>query len=191
MLLKTTSSHEEGCERHWAVSTKSFIGDDNGNLKAIRLVDLEWKVVDERPASFVEVPGSEREIPCELALLAMGFIHPQHEGLIGQLEVELDEKGNVTDEIEAGTNGKHYYYYYNDKNQLTDIVKYNEVKRGLRADFIFEYDEGTITQAIQVPQSSGDYLMWQYIYNTNGLKQKELCLTKERQPVGRIEYSYR
>lgn len=95
MLLKTTSSHEEGCERHWAVSTKSFVGDENGNLKGIRLVDLEWKIENDRPASFVEVPGSEREIPCELALLAMGFLHPQHDGLINELELELDERGNV------------------------------------------------------------------------------------------------
>lgn len=95
MLLKTTSSHEEGCNRHWAVATKEFIGDEKGNLKSLVLVDLEWKVVDHRPAQFVEVKGSEREVPCELALLAMGFVHPQHEGLIKELELELDERGNV------------------------------------------------------------------------------------------------
>ena len=95
MLLKTTSSHEEGCHRKWAVSTKAFIGDEDGKLKAIQLVDLEWKIVDEKPAAFVEVPGSEREITCELALLAMGFVYPQHEGVIHELELELDERGNV------------------------------------------------------------------------------------------------
>jgi glutamate synthase (NADPH/NADH) small chain len=95
MLLKTTSSHEEGCDRKWSVSAKAFIGDANGKLKAISLVDLEWKIVDDRPAQFIEVPGSEREIPCELALLAMGFVHPQHKGLIQELELELDERGNV------------------------------------------------------------------------------------------------
>ena len=95
MLLKTTSSHEEGCHRKWAVSTKAFIGDEDGKLKAIQLVDLEWKIVDEKPAAFVEVPGSEREITCELALLAMGFVYPQHEGVIQELELELDERGNV------------------------------------------------------------------------------------------------
>lgn len=95
MLLKTTSSHEEGCDRKWAVSTKCFIGNENGKLKAVRLVDLEWKIVDERPAQFVEIPGSEREIPCELVLLAMGFVHPQHHGLIEELELETDERGNV------------------------------------------------------------------------------------------------
>ena len=95
MLLKTTTSHEEGADRKWAVATKEFIGDGKGNLKALKIVDLEWKIVDGRPASFVEVAGSERELPCELALLAMGFMHPQQEGLISNLGVELDERGNV------------------------------------------------------------------------------------------------
>ncbi|MBI5372912.1 MAG: glutamate synthase subunit beta [Sphingobacteriales bacterium] len=95
MLLKTTTSHEEGASRQWAVATKEFIGDGKGNLKALKIVDLEWKIVDGRPASFTEVAGSEREIPCELALLAMGFVHPQQEGLINDLGVELDERGNV------------------------------------------------------------------------------------------------
>ena len=96
MILKTTSSHEEGANRHWAIATKEFIGDENGNLKALKIVDLEWKFTEEnKPAQFVEVAGSETEIPCELALLAMGFIHPQHEGLIKQLDVELDQRGNV------------------------------------------------------------------------------------------------
>jgi glutamate synthase (NADPH/NADH) small chain len=95
MLLKTTSSHEEGCDRKWAVATKAFIGDEEGKLKGVRLVDLEWKIIDEKPAQFIEVPGSEREIPCELALLAMGFVYPQHEGVIQELELELDERGNV------------------------------------------------------------------------------------------------
>jgi glutamate synthase (NADPH) small chain len=96
MILKTTSSHEEGCERQWAMATKEFIGDDQGNLKALKIVQLEWKLTDDgRPARFVEVPGTEQVIPCELALLAMGFVHPQHEGLINDLSVELDERGNV------------------------------------------------------------------------------------------------
>lgn len=96
MILKTSSSHEEGCERQWAIATKSFVGDENGNLKALRIVDLEWKITEDgKPANFVEVAGSEREIPCELALLAMGFVHPQHVGMIEELGVELDERGNV------------------------------------------------------------------------------------------------
>ena len=96
MLLKTTSSHEEGANRHWAIATKSFIGDEKDNLRALKVVDLEWKTgEDGRTTQFTEVAGSERELPCELALLAMGFVHPQHQGLIQELGVELDARGNV------------------------------------------------------------------------------------------------
>lgn len=96
MVLKTSSSQEEGVERKWAIATKEFVGDDKGNLKGLKIVDLEWKLMEDGlPAQFVEIPGSEREIPCELALLAMGFLHPQHEGMIQEMGVELDERGNV------------------------------------------------------------------------------------------------
>jgi glutamate synthase (NADPH/NADH) small chain len=96
MVMKTTSSHEEGVERQWAMATKEFIGDENGNLKALKIVQLDWKMADDgRPAKFVEVPGTEEIIPCELALLAMGFVHPQHEGLVNELGLEFDERGNV------------------------------------------------------------------------------------------------
>ena len=96
MILKTTTSHEEGVERQWATATKEFVGDGKGNLKALKIVNIEWKASsDGRPAGFSEVPGSEREIPCELALLAMGFLYPESTGLLDQLEVEKDGRGNV------------------------------------------------------------------------------------------------
>ncbi|MFZ4263335.1 glutamate synthase subunit beta [Sphingobacterium sp. HJSM2_6] len=96
MLLKTTTSHEEGCNRHWSISTKSFLGDERGNLRAALVVDLAWETdALGRPTSFKEVEGSEREIPCELVTLAMGFLHPQQEGLLAELGVKLDPRGNV------------------------------------------------------------------------------------------------
>ena len=96
MLLKTTTSHEEGVSRVWEVATKAFIGDEKGNLKALQIVDLEWtSAADGRPAKFTEKEGSLREIPCELALLAMGFLHPQATGMLDELGIELDERGNV------------------------------------------------------------------------------------------------
>ena len=96
MLLKTTTSHEEGANRIWEVATKAFIGDEKGNLKALQIVDLEWTSgADGRPAKFTEKEGSIREIPCERAFLAMGFLHPQSIGMLDELGVELDERGNV------------------------------------------------------------------------------------------------
>ncbi len=96
MILKTSSSHEEGADRMWAVATKEFIADGNGNLKALKIVDLEWKFCEDgRPASFVEREGSERTLPCELALLAMGFVSPQYAGMLEQLGVDLDDRKNI------------------------------------------------------------------------------------------------
>lgn len=92
MTLKTSTSHEEGVKRDWAISTKEFIGDENGHLKAVKLVKIEWS-----NGKFSEVEGTEEVIPCELALLAVGFVHPEHKGMLEQLNVSLDERGNVKD----------------------------------------------------------------------------------------------
>jgi glutamate synthase (NADPH/NADH) small chain len=96
MTLKTTSSHEEGAQRQWAIATKAFLGDANGQLCALQVVDLNWqKGTDGKPAGFEEISGSERTIPCDLALLAMGFVSPQQAGLLEALGVELDARGQV------------------------------------------------------------------------------------------------
>ena len=85
--FKVTSAHEEGGERLYAVSTQEFAGDADGNVAALRLVEVD--------ATFQPVEGTEREIPAQLVLLAMGFVGPEKEGLIEQLGVDLDERGNV------------------------------------------------------------------------------------------------
>lgn len=96
MQLRTSSSHEEGCERDWAVLTKEFLGDDEGRLQAVKLTNIKWSQdLKTGRHSFQEIEGTERVIPCELALLAIGYLHPQHQGMIEQLGVELDARGNV------------------------------------------------------------------------------------------------
>jgi glutamate synthase (NADPH/NADH) small chain len=96
MILRTSSSHEEGCEREWALMTERFIDDGFGNIKAIETVNLEW-AKDEATGrySFQKIKGSEKEWPCDLLLIAAGFLHPQKEGMLEQFGVELDERGNV------------------------------------------------------------------------------------------------
>jgi len=118
MVLKTSSSHEEGCERQWAVATKEFIADGNGNLKALKTVELEWKVEDGRASKFVEKAGSEKIIDCELVLLAMGFVAPQKEGMLNELDVELDERGNVR------ANEKDY------KTNISKLFSCGDMRRG-------------------------------------------------------------
>lgn len=96
MILRTSSSHEEGCEREFAIATKEFLGDSNGNLRALKIVNLEWKTGEGgRPSSFIEVADSEIEIPCDTAFLAMGFVHPLQTGLLNELGIEFDDRGNV------------------------------------------------------------------------------------------------
>jgi glutamate synthase (NADPH/NADH) small chain len=92
------SSHVEGDAREYAVSTKEFIGDGNGKIKALRGVQLSWDDADPitgRRAGMKEIAGSEFEIPADLVLLAMGFVHPVQEGFLNQLGVEYDGRGNV------------------------------------------------------------------------------------------------
>jgi glutamate synthase (NADPH/NADH) small chain len=96
MILKTTSSHEEGVERFWGIDTKEFLGDENGNLRALKVVDVTWEQdIMGRPVKLNIVEGSEREIPCQRVFLAMGFLNPQFEGTLQQLGVELDDRKNV------------------------------------------------------------------------------------------------
>ena len=93
-IFRTSAAHEEGVERVYAVSTKRFVDDGQGNIKALELVEVEMKNVDGR-ISFEEVEGSEHTIDCDLALLAMGFLGPEKPGMLEQLGVELDGRGNV------------------------------------------------------------------------------------------------
>ena len=97
MILKTTTSHEEGCERRWAVNAKEFLKDENGNLKGVKLAEIEWTKdpVTKRYTAFTEKPGTEFVIDCDLVFLAMGFLHVEQKGIVEDLEVGLDPRGNL------------------------------------------------------------------------------------------------
>ncbi|MEX0841552.1 MAG: glutamate synthase subunit beta, partial [Xanthobacteraceae bacterium] len=86
LKLRTSASHEEGAEREFSVMTQKFSG-ENGRVKKLHCVHVDEK--------FKPVPGSEFEVNADLVLLAMGFVHPVHEGLIKSLGLELDPRGNV------------------------------------------------------------------------------------------------
>jgi hypothetical protein len=102
---------------------------------------------------------------------------------------ETDEQGNIT--IEKNTaNGTKYYYYYDDKNRLTDIVPATEYSKSLKPDYIFTYNNaGLITQMTAVEEGSSNYFVWKYTYD-NGLRVREKCYSNERRLMGSIEYSY-
>ncbi|MEV5003051.1 glutamate synthase subunit beta [Nocardioides sp. LML1-1-1.1] len=99
MLFRVSSAHEEGGERVYAVSTQEFLGDEDGNVRALRLVEVSFE-----GGKLVEHAGTEREIPADLVLFAMGFVGPEQPGLVEQLGVELDERGNVKRDKDYATN---------------------------------------------------------------------------------------
>src|SRR5690606_15007153 len=95
MILTTSSSHEEGVERRWAILTKEFLGDSRGRLQGLKVVDIRWGRGSNGKMAFDEIPGTERVMPCELALLAIGFVGAEKGLLLSELGVELDARGNI------------------------------------------------------------------------------------------------
>lgn len=120
MVLKTTSSHEEGCDRKWSVNAKEFVVNSDNELTGIRLVDIEWKkdLLTNKYISFNEVPNSERVVPCELVFLAMGFLHVEQGKLVSSLGINLDPRGNLIG------NDKEY------KTNQTKIFSCGDARRG-------------------------------------------------------------
>jgi glutamate synthase (NADPH/NADH) small chain len=97
--LRTSSSHQEGCDRDWAVATKRFEG-SNGRVEKLVAVRVEWRRDADGAMKMVEVPGSQFEMKADLVLLAMGFLGPVREGMLQELSVALDPRGNVRADTE-------------------------------------------------------------------------------------------
>jgi glutamate synthase (NADPH/NADH) small chain len=98
MTFRVSSAHEEAGERVYSVSTKAFLGDEAGTVRALRLVEVRFE-----DGKFEEVEGTEREIPAQLVLFAMGFVGPEQGGLVEQLGVDLDERGNIARDASYAT----------------------------------------------------------------------------------------
>jgi glutamate synthase (NADPH/NADH) small chain len=104
MIYRVSSAHEEAGERMYAVSTQEFIKDKDGNLSALKLVETEFI-----NGKFEPVTGSAKEIPAQLVLLAMGFTGAEKSDLLTQLEVEVDERGNIKRDHEYATSTEGVY----------------------------------------------------------------------------------
>lgn len=114
-ILKTSSSHEEGANRNWSILTKEFIKDKNNNLIALKTVDVAWQYSAGKRPELKEIPGTEKEWACDLALLALGFTGPE-KTLSDQLGLELDEKSNIK--------GKNY------QTNIPNIFTAGDMRRG-------------------------------------------------------------
>ncbi len=105
-----------------------------------------------------------------------------------------DDAGNIGEERwqKKGRRIETYFYYYNAKKQMTDVVRNNLKAQRMLPDFLFEYDPaGHVVQAVQVLQGSSDYIIWQYLYDDTGLKQKDILRNKQKELLGTIQYTYR
>ena len=94
MKLRTSSSHEEGCNREWSVLSKSFIGSE-GRVKGLKGVGIEWTKGSNGSLKMSEIKNSEFELEADLVLLAMGFLHTCHNGIVESLDLNLDKRGNI------------------------------------------------------------------------------------------------
>jgi len=118
--LRTSSSQEEGATRDWAVATKSVEG-ENGRVTGINCVRVDWKQDASGQWQMEEIPGSEFRLKADLVLLAMGFIHPVHAGMLQELGVELDPRGNV----KGSTDGAAAY-----RTSIDKVFSAGDMRRG-------------------------------------------------------------
>ena len=120
LILRTSSSHEEGVERVWSINTKEFVDDGQGRVSGLKTNQVEFK-----KGKFIDIPESNREFKAELILLAMGFSHPEHNGMIQQLKedgLKLNEKGNIETVYENNENSY--------KTNLLNLFACGDMRRG-------------------------------------------------------------
>ncbi len=123
--LRTSSSQEEGCTRMWNVVTKGFVANDDGQAEALSYTLVRWDKDAEGRWQMTEIEGSEGELKADLVLLAMGFVHPVHDGMIDELTetagLELDGRGNV----KGGTEGAKAYH-----TSIDGVFAAGDMRRG-------------------------------------------------------------
>ncbi len=109
------------------------------------------------------------------------------------IDFVYDEKGNIGEERwrRKSKTYETYYYYYNDKNLVTDVVRFNPRAKQLLPDFLYEYDDrNRVVKMTQITNGGSNYLVWNYSYNDKGLKESEVCYDKQKRLVGKIEYGF-
>lgn len=115
--------------------------------------------------------------------------------VVSLISFKYDDAGNLMEETpDRPATDRRFYYYYDDKNRLTDVVRFNERAKRLLPDYMFLYSEdrpGFISQMITVDESAQGYLVWRYAYTAEGLPEIQKCYSKDKQLVGTIQYEYR
>lgn len=179
MLVKTTDSSQE------AVSTSLYEYDADNRLTSLshatRAIDSSSSTFELHAWRYLASgkPQQMLRIKNGIDSTVVNFI--------------LDEKGNVAEEqaVHKKVAAAKIYYYYDEKNRLTDVVRYNVKAKRLLPDYIFEYeDNGDLSTMTIVPEGSSDYQKWYYKYDDTGLKLIDFCYNKKQELLGKIEYNY-
>ncbi len=167
------------------LSKSNYIYDNDGRLVEIRNVISDSSQDFSQSESHVWIYNNNHP-------LKMWRIINNTDSL--EVRFKTDESGNIIEEqnFKKGKETDLIYYYYDEKNRLTDIVRYNTKAKRLLPDFMFEYDEQNrvIQKITTLSNLNLGYLTWRYLYNERGLKIKEALFNKEKQLQGRIDYSY-
>jgi glutamate synthase (NADPH/NADH) small chain len=148
MTFRVSAAHEEAGERVYAVSTQEFLGDDTGRVRALRLVDVAFE-----DGKLAEVEGTEREIPAELVLFAMGFTGPEKPGLVEQLGVDLDDRGNIArdDRYATSVDG---VFVAGDAGRGQSLIVWAIAEGRAAAAAVDEYLTGSTNLPVPIPPSA-------------------------------------
>lgn len=178
-LLKTTE------ETPTTTNSTEYTYDSAGRLKVM----VTLTKADDDSAGIKESHEyfyNERGIPINMLRKKNGI-------LLSTIHFISDSSGNIIEEDVDGkmSNDRKYYYYYDGKNRLTDVVHYNEIAKRLLPNYMFEYNANNLLkQMITTEEGGSNYFIWQYTYNDDNLRETEKCFSKEKRLLGTIQYEY-
>jgi hypothetical protein len=159
------------------------------NVGRLTLVKISTKADDDTTAFLEtrEYQYADNQLPTQM-------IRKKNNVPVTTIAFIQDDKGNIVEENIANTiaTDRKYYYYYDEKNRLTDVVHFNELAGKLLPDYIYEYDDSDRpAQMISASEAGNNYFIWRYNYNDKNLRESEICYSKEKKFLGRIVYEYK
>ncbi len=179
-LIKTTDNTPT------TTNVTEYEYEQNGQLKTIRIAtkaDDDSENITETHEYFYDEKGRP-----------LKMIRKKNNVFVSTINFVSDTNGNITEENVDGGNAadKKYFYYYDSKNRLTDVVHYNERAKRLLPNYMYEYNSLNLPkQMISTEEGDSNYFIWKYTYNDKNLRETEKCFTKERRLLGTIEYDYK
>jgi YD repeat-containing protein len=166
-------------------STTQYEYDDKGNLTTVQTVtkadDDSNEIIETHEYFYNDT-------------LPVKMLRKKNNVLISTIHFVTDANGNVVEENVEGNNSpdKKYFYYYDDKGRLTDVVHFNEIANRLLPNYMYEYSSSNQpNQMISTEEGGNNYFIWKYTYNDKNLRETEKCFSKEKRLLGTIEYEYK